>query len=169
MSLADEIRQLKELMDSGALTADEFERAKQGLLSKISAPSIPASTLVKAAIVGKWKERSDKPGVSGVYQFKEDGKCVLFIESTEFSLSQKLLTGTQLNGTWWLEGNVIGVSLISSGHAFGRALNAFVGQPLGAALEFRYTVESLTAQEMSGILDDGDGSPGRFYLDRLGL
>ena len=110
MSVADEIKSLKDLLDSGVLTQQEFDQAKRGLLQNLSKPSESMPT--KAYFLGKWRMGNDLDASD--IRLLADGKFKINIDLSKAAsqagvyLSMvKLLGGNSISGQWWLDGELL--------------------------------------------------------------
>jgi hypothetical protein len=121
MSIADEILELKKLLDSGILSKDEFERAKLGLLKGISVTTNP--TFRQDDIVGKWRIVGD--GSTWDYELSLSGDAKLVMSGDIISEAKKsFIYGTVLGiseayGKWWLDKSQL-VIAVTLGNAIGR-------------------------------------------------
>lgn len=105
MSIAAEIQKLKELLDCGAITSEEFHSAKHGLLKSISAPKPIAPS--REHFLGKWKIEDEIGEICDVL-ISPGGKCELDFASSEESGRKHLswlLGMSSCAGQWWLEGS----------------------------------------------------------------
>lgn len=120
MSIADEIKKLKELLDSGVLSHDEYESAKQGLLNKFLAPN--GFAFSQESFIGKWRLMLKHKNDDDIIEIDlfPDGNVKLRMTSPEFKEFSKsrfefaviALSGvTNGSGKWWQDQSQLAISL----------------------------------------------------------
>lgn len=113
MTIATEIQQLKELADSGVISADEFESAKRKLLGLTAKASI--THFPKEHLIGKWRlvKTNAHEGEATEITLMPNGKVKMKSEipslvETNFGKAMSLATNIlNAEGKWWLDGNTL--------------------------------------------------------------
>lgn len=164
MSIAEEIKSLKELLDTGVLSKDEFERAKDGLLNKVSSPSKTSHDLNH--FVGKWRMYSNNVDQEMEIDLLIDGNAKIKnvdknLRSNDSLLESMLISASNVcNGTgkWWLNQNHLFMNF-RFGNSLGQAI--LKKQSISQNLDLDGEVTSVSQSEIKII----DGT----RLIRIGL
>ncbi len=168
MQIADEIRELKNLLDDGVLTPDEYEGAKQGLLSKFSAAV--GNAMRNESFVGRWRLIHPKLAdcESAEVNLSVNGNAELrFAKTGVPPLAAAFASVVGLKGgfgKWWIDGNEL-VLAVKLGNRLTQSLFTRLTGGI-SALDIHCSLISISPQEIRGI---EAGSTNELRLLRLGV
>ncbi len=132
MSIAEEIKQLKELLDSGVLTPDEFEGVKRNILGPL--PSRAVAQIASLDFVGTWRVLAGGMAPDDVWEFtlysdgRVEGKtsCLTDGFNKDGWISafycKNILGVYKMTGVWMLEGSNLLIN-VRAGTKVGHVLN----------------------------------------------
>src|SRR5665647_446231 len=147
MSIADEIMELKKLLDSGILSNDEYERAKQGLLNKVSVTTNPAFR--QESFVGKWRATKDETTFDFNLSANGDAKFIMSGELIKDLNVLNIAVGIgNGSGKWWIDNSQLYISVLM-GNAIGRIWAN--REELKNRMIFELDLEAISQQEIRAL------------------